>query len=56
MRGRGVADRIQAEWLQSQVGEETAYVEVPAFERDVHDLRALARVAEYLTGRESLRT
>ncbi|MDB4987183.1 MAG: hypothetical protein JWN04_2361, partial [Myxococcaceae bacterium] len=26
------------------------YIEVPAFEQDVHDLAALARVASYLVG------
>ena len=47
-RLRAVADRIESDRLRSRVGKETTFVEVPAFERDVHDLRALARVAKHL--------
>jgi anion-transporting ArsA/GET3 family ATPase len=49
-RLRGVADRIEAERLRTMVrGEPQArFVEVPAFEEDVHDLGALARVAHHL--------
>lgn len=36
--------------LRQSIGEDLPYVEVPAFDRDVHDLRALARVSEYLVG------
>ena len=32
------------------------YVEVPAFETDVHDLSALAEVARYLTGEATVPT
>ncbi len=46
---RAAADRGQAEGLRMQVGRDAAFAEVPAFEADVHDLRALARVARYLT-------
>jgi anion-transporting ArsA/GET3 family ATPase len=34
--------------LRKTVGSDLAYVEVPAFERDVHDLSALARLSQYL--------
>ncbi|MEM6961500.1 MAG: ArsA-related P-loop ATPase [Myxococcota bacterium] len=49
-RVRGVADRIQTEWLRAQIGTDVCYVEVPAFEKDVHDLGALSRVSDYLSG------
>lgn len=49
-RVRAVSDRVEAERLRVQVGGELLYVEVPAFEEDVHDLSALARVATHLTG------
>jgi len=42
------AARVQAQRLRSEVTEGTDYVEVPAFEQDVHDLGALAWVAKYL--------
>lgn len=51
-RIRGVADRIQVEWLRSQVSGRSAFARVPAFDTDVHDLGALSRVADFLTGRE----
>ena len=44
-----VADRTEVERLNEQVGSETHIVEVPAFDEDVHDLAALAKVASYLT-------
>lgn len=47
-RLRGVADRIEADVLRSKVGADAAFVQVPALEEDVHDLRALARVAGFL--------
>lgn len=47
---RGLADRREADSLRKHVGHDVVFVEVPAFEADVHDLRALARVAGYLTG------
>jgi anion-transporting ArsA/GET3 family ATPase len=34
--------------LQRAIGPELAYVEVPAFDRDVHDLAALANLSRYL--------
>ena len=49
-RIRGVADRIEAERISSRRAPGVAYVEVPAFDEDVHDLSALARVAEHLCG------
>jgi anion-transporting ArsA/GET3 family ATPase len=36
--------------LRKSLGEELAYVEVPAFDRDVHELSSLARVANHLVG------
>ena len=55
-RLRAVADRIEADRLRAQVGQGVQFVEVPAFERDIHDLGGLARVGAYLTGREQVRT
>ncbi|MBZ0118172.1 MAG: AAA family ATPase [Sandaracinaceae bacterium] len=49
-RTRAIADRIEADRLKHRAGADQLYVEVPAFERDVHDLPALAEVAKYLTG------
>lgn len=49
---RGRADRRETDSLRSHVGRDVTYVEVPAFEADVHDLAALARVASYLTRAE----
>lgn len=43
------ADRAQVERLTDEIGEQTRVVEVPAFDEDVHDLAALARVASFLT-------
>jgi len=47
-RLRAVADRIESDRLRSRVGKETTFVEVPAFDEDVHDLSALAKVARHL--------
>jgi anion-transporting ArsA/GET3 family ATPase len=54
-RLQAVADRIESDRLQNHIrqsreGNRVQFVEVPAFEEDVHDLKALARVASYLTG------
>jgi anion-transporting ArsA/GET3 family ATPase len=49
-RTQARSDATQTKRLKAQVGQETAYVEVPAFEEDVHDLGALAQVAAYLVG------
>ncbi len=43
------ADRAEVDRLSSQIGEDTRIVEVPAFDEDVHDIAALAKVASYLT-------
>ena len=43
------ADGAQVQRLSSEIGEDTRILEVPAFDQDVHDLAALARVAAYLT-------
>jgi anion-transporting ArsA/GET3 family ATPase len=51
-RVRAVADRIQAERLANRIAKTAHYVEVPAFDRDVHDLGALARVASYLVSEQ----
>ena len=48
-RSWAVADGAQVERLVENIGNETRIVEVPAFDEDVHDLAALARVAAYLT-------
>ncbi|NOY91692.1 MAG: AAA family ATPase [Deltaproteobacteria bacterium] len=45
-----VGDRIEADRLRSQVGEDKHVIEVPAFDEDVHDLAALAELARYLVG------
>jgi anion-transporting ArsA/GET3 family ATPase len=44
-----VADRAEVVRLNEQVGSDTRIVEVPAFDEDVHDLAALAKVASFLT-------
>ena len=44
-----MADRAQVERLSEDIGDHTEIVEVPAFDEDVHDLAALAKVAAYLT-------
>ena len=47
-RMRAVTDRGEVERLKALTGNRGLYIEVPAFEEDVHDLRALQRVASYL--------
>jgi len=47
-RDWAVADRLQVDRLSEQAGAETLIIEVPAFDQDVHDLAALAKVASYL--------
>ena len=53
-RIRAIADRLEADRLRHRAGSDHRFVEVPAFEEDVHDLAALAEVAAYLTGTRSL--
>lgn len=55
-RVRATADRLQADHLRERAGSDHRFVEVPAFEEDVHDLSALAEVASYLTGERSMPT
>lgn len=55
-RTRAIADRLQADRLKQRAGQDQTYVEVPAFEQDVHDLSALAEVAAYLTGGRAMPT
>ena len=55
-RARAIADRLQADRLRSRAGKDLLYVEVPHFEQDVYDLTALAEVAGYLTGEQTLAT
>lgn len=55
-RTRAIADRLQADRLKQRGGKEQIYVEVPAFEQDVHDLSALAEVASYLIGEQTMPT
>ncbi|MEZ4335796.1 MAG: ArsA-related P-loop ATPase [Sandaracinaceae bacterium] len=55
-RTQAIADRIQAEHLRSRVGQELTFIEVPHFEQDVHDLGALAGVAAYLVGDQTMPT
>lgn len=49
-RQRAIADRIEIERLVARTKHAADFVEVPAFDRDVHDLAALAQVSEYLVG------
>jgi hypothetical protein len=44
-----VADAAQVKLLAEQLDNDAQIVEVPAFDEDVHDLAALAKVAGYLT-------
>ena len=44
-----MADRAEVERLNEQVGSDAGIVEVPAFDEDVHDIAALAKVAAFLT-------
>lgn len=48
-RGWAVSDRAEVERLGEEIRNDTRIVEVPAFDQDVHDLAALAKVASYLT-------
>lgn len=48
-RTSATADLAQVKRLIEEIGNNTPVVEVPAFDEDVHDLAALARVATYLT-------
>lgn len=47
-RMRAVTDRGEVERLKALTGNRGLYVEVPAFEEDVHDLGSLSRVAQFL--------
>jgi anion-transporting ArsA/GET3 family ATPase len=49
-RLRAVTDRGEVERLHTLTKNRGLYVEVPAFEEDVHDLASLARVARHLMG------
>jgi anion-transporting ArsA/GET3 family ATPase len=49
-RLRAVTDRGEVERLKALTGNRGLYIEVPAFEQDVHDLAALSRVASFLVG------
>jgi anion-transporting ArsA/GET3 family ATPase len=51
-RTSGVADRIQADRLKNKLGRSASYVEVPAFDEDVHDIAALVKVASHLVASE----
>jgi anion-transporting ArsA/GET3 family ATPase len=51
-----IAQRAEAEKLREQAGDVERFVQVPAFDEDVHDLTALARVAEYLTGQKTMQS
>ncbi len=55
-RMRAIADRLESDRLRQRAGNDHLFVEVPAFEEDVHDLDALARVAAFLTGAETMPT
>jgi anion-transporting ArsA/GET3 family ATPase len=48
-RTRALANRAEAVSLKEHVGDEVAFVEVPALEEDVHDLETLSTVARHLT-------
>jgi anion-transporting ArsA/GET3 family ATPase len=49
-RMRAVTDRGEVERLRALTQNRGLYVEVPAFEEDVHDLASLSKVAHYLMG------
>jgi anion-transporting ArsA/GET3 family ATPase len=53
-RARATANRVEADRLESYIGDEVLFIEVPALEQDVHDLGALAQVASYLTSERSV--
>lgn len=48
-RTRAVTCRVEVERLKALTGNRGLYVEVPAFDQDVHDLRALSNVGHFLT-------
>lgn len=48
-RTRAVTCRVEVERLKALTGNRGLYVEVPAFDEDVHDLGALACVGHFLT-------
>lgn len=54
-RMRAISDRVETERLRTRGGRDTLYIEVPAFDTDIHDLRGLARVGSFLTGASELR-
>jgi hypothetical protein len=43
-------DREGIRLLRQQIGANTVYTEVPALDRDVHDLAALAQIGDHLMG------
>ncbi|HEX2677481.1 MAG TPA: hypothetical protein VHM19_12595, partial [Polyangiales bacterium] len=43
-------DREGIRRLREHIGERLSYTEVPALDQDVHELRSLAQVADYLFG------
>lgn len=47
-RAQGESDREGVRRLREHVGTALQYMEVPAFDHDVHDLRALADLSRYL--------
>lgn len=51
-RLRAVADRIETDRLERRAGAGALVVEVPVLDEDVHDLRSLHRIAQYLVGAE----
>jgi anion-transporting ArsA/GET3 family ATPase len=51
-RLRAVADRIETDRLERRAGDGALVVEVPVLDEDVHDLRSLHRIAQYLVGAE----
>jgi len=46
-------DREGVRRLRDHIGARMSYIEVPALDQDVHDLRSLAQVGEYLLGPSS---
>lgn len=52
-RALGERDREGVRRLREHVRGATAYAEVPAFDRDVHDLGALAALSAYLVAKEA---
>jgi hypothetical protein len=54
-RLRAVADRLETDRLESRVTrghDDALFVEVPVLDEDVHDLRSLFRISQYLVGQE----